>query len=67
MGYPFWEKNRADRESSRAFNASRDAEKSKELLAAIDAEIKKFKSLEPNARTNEKLIEVLDKISEILS
>jgi len=65
--YPFWEKNRADRESDRAFEASRDASKSREKLDAIKIEIVKYQSLESKNVSKKELEEILDKISGILS
>ncbi|HEV2192532.1 MAG TPA: hypothetical protein VGR54_02810 [Nitrosopumilaceae archaeon] len=65
--YPFWEKNRADRESARAFEASREASKSREELDAIKIEIAKYQSLGSKNMTKEQLDEILDKISKILS
>lgn len=67
MSYPFWEKNRADRESSKAFEARREADKSKKELESVEVEIKKYKSTESDKYTKEELIEILEKISKILS
>lgn len=64
--YPFWLKNQADNASADAYDARREANKIKEQLVAINAEIDKYKSLGSNIK-KEQLTEILDKISEILS
>ncbi len=65
-GYPFWEKNRADRAGANAFEARKEANKSKEKIETARIEITKYKNLESKNITKEQLTEILDKISEIL-
>jgi hypothetical protein len=67
MPYPFWEKNRADRASSDAAKANREANQYRNRLETIEAEIEQYKSLNSDAHTKEELIGFLDRISKILS
>jgi len=67
MSYPFWEKNRADRASSDAVKANREANQYRNRLETIEAEIEQYRSLDSDALTKEELIGFLDRISKILS
>jgi len=78
--YPFWEKNRADRASADSYESRREASKCKEQLEkqvtenntniekikTAMIEIAKYKSLESKNVSKKELVEILDKISEIL-
>ena len=64
--YPFWLKNQADDASANAMVARREADKTKEQLVAIKTEITKYKTHEFKNISKKELVEILDKISEIL-